>query len=161
MQELLIRKNTRLKGYDYSQPGAYFVTICTKNMKHLFGTINNGIMHLSGCGQIANDELQKISSYYEHVLVDKYIVMPNHVHMIVEINSTERINPFPTVDIPNIIGKYKAGVSRIVGSAFMRSDIWQKSYHDHIIRTEKYYNHIAQYITENPMRWQEDCFYTK
>ena len=73
---------------------------------------------------------------------------------------TERMNPFPTkVDIPNIVGKYKAGVTRIVGNAFMRSEIWQKSYHDHIIRNEEEHLRIWQYIDENPIRWNEDEYY--
>ena len=117
-------------------------------------------MLLNEYGNVANDEILKIPSRYDNVKIDNHIVMPNHVHLIVVIESTERINPFPTADIPNIIGKYKAGVTRIVGNAFMRSAIWQPRFHDHIIRNEAEFQRIWQYINENPMNWEEDCFYT-
>jgi len=163
MKQLPIRKPNRLKNYDYSQSGSYFVTICTKNNECLFGEIINGEMRLNEWGKIAQNELCSIAEHYENVVVDKFVIMPNHVHMIISIRLTERINPFPTVvDVPNIVGKYKAGVTRIVGNAFMRSEferkpIWQKSYHDHIIRNQDEYNRIAKYIESNPANWNIDC----
>ena len=159
------RKLTRLRGYDYSTPGYYFITICTKGKKHLFGKISNGKMSLNNAGKIASQEILKIDSHYINIRIDKHVVMPNHIHMIVIISETERINPFPTIryDIPNVIGKYKASVSRIVGNAFMHSvkkSIWQRSYHDHIIRGEKDYQKIWEYIDTNTERWEDDCFYS-
>ncbi len=155
----------RLNGYDYSQDGAYFITICTHNREWLFGEINNGAMILNGCGLIAENEMMSIENHYDNVKINIFTIMPNHIHAIVVISETERINPFPTgVDIPNIIGKFKAGVTRIVGNAFMRSvkiPIWQKSYHDRIIRDEHEYDIIWQYIDENPSKWEEDCFFAK
>ena len=110
--KLPIRKNIRLKDYDYSQGGYYFVTVCTKDRLNLFGDIINGEIQLNEVGMIAESELLKIESRYDNVRIDKYVVMPNHVHMIIVIDSAERINPFPTgIDIPNIVGKYKAGVT--------------------------------------------------
>ena len=90
--------------------------------------------------------------------------MPNHIHLLIRISEPEGINPFPTIkyDISNVIGKFKAGVSRIVGNAFMHSEnktIWQRSFHGHIIRDEKDYLKIWEYIDENPLKWEEDCFY--
>ena len=158
------RKPTRLKGYDYSQNGAYFITICTSQKAHLFGEITNSKMHLNDLGEIVNREIKKIEKHYHNICIDKYVIMPNHIHMIIEIIETEGINPFPTVnyDIPNVIGKFKAGVTRIVGNAFMHSvkkPIWQSSYHDHIIRGEKDYQKIWEYIDTNVIRWEKDCFY--
>ncbi len=160
------RKPTRLKNYDYSQKGAYFITICTHQKRRLFGAIKDAKMRLNDLGKIVNQEILKIESHYENISIDKYIIMPNHIHMIVVVSKSERINPFPTItryDVSNVIGKFKAGVSRIVGNAFMHSDkrtIWQKSFHDHIIRDEKDYKKIWEYIDTNPLRWESDCFYS-
>ncbi|MBQ3593697.1 MAG: transposase [Clostridia bacterium] len=162
------RKPTRLREYDYSSPGAYFITICTYRKLHLFGKIKNGKMQLNDLGKIIDEEIVKIESHYTNVLIDKYQIMPNHIHMLVAIVQTERINPFPTIkyDIPNIIGKFKAGVTRrAVGDAFMHPEfarsknIWQRSYHDHIIRDENDYREIWEYIDTNVYKWEEDCFY--
>jgi len=158
------RKPTRLKGYDYSQNGAYFITICTDKKLHLFGEIANGEMHLNDLGKIVNLEILNIESHYTNIRTDKYVIMPNHIHIIISISETEGINPFPTVkcDIPNVIGKFKAGVTRTVGNAFMHSakkTIWQRSYHDHIIRGENDYQKILEYIDTNVLKWEQDCFY--
>ena len=162
-KELPVRKNIRFKGYDYSSPGYYFITIGTKNRVCLFGEINDGNMILNEYGNIANDELLKIPFRYDNVKIDNYVIMPNHVHVIVVIEQmereTERIYPFPTADIPNIIGKYKAGVTRIVGNAFMRSVVWQDRFHDRIIHNKDEYDYIYHYIDENPAKWEEDKFY--
>ena len=164
--ELPKRKPTRLKEYDYSTPGAYFITICAHNKKHLFGEIKNYKMNLNDIGNIINCEIIKIESRYHNIKIDKYVIMPNHIHMIICNLETEGINPFPTKknDISNIIGKFKAGVSRIVGNAFMHSEekrIWQSSFHDHIIRDKEDYNKIWEYIDTNVAKWELDCFYNK
>ena len=168
--ELPQRKHNRLKNYDYSAPGAYFVTACTKDKKKIFGNIISADdfrlpqIILSEIGEIVNNEIMNIEKHYENVKVDKYIVMPNHIHLIIRI--TERINPFPTskkYDVPNVIGKFKAAVTRNVGKAFMpsvKTEIWQSSFYDHIIRGEKDYAEISEYIANNALKWQCDCFYT-
>ena len=101
---------------------------------------------------------------YSNIKIDNYVVMPNHIHMIITIEETERINPFPTLkyDIPDVIGKLKAGISRNVGNAFMHSEkqkIWQTSFHDHIIRGEKDYQKLWEYIDTNVIQWKKDCFF--
>ena len=166
---LPIKKSVRLKNYDYSTPGTYFVTICTHNRKNILGNIVSGSnftqpeILLSKIGVIADREILNVESHYQNVKIEKYTIMPNHIHLLVRI--TERINPFPTMnknDIPNVIGKYKAAVTRNVGKAFMPSEkqkIWQSSYHDHIVRGEEDYLEIWRYIDENPAKWQDDCFY--
>ncbi len=126
------RKPTRLKNYDYSENGYYFITICSKNKGKLFGNIakdDTPKILLSEIGIIAECELLNIEKHYDNVKIDKYVIMPNHIHIIIQI--TERINPFPTAikyDISNIIGKYKAAVTRNGEYAFMHSEknnIWQ------------------------------------
>ncbi len=166
MADLPKRKPARLKEYDYSVPGAYFVTVCTHQKLHLFGKVVNGEMQLNDLGTIVHQEILKIEAHYDNVKVDKFIVMPNHVHMIIVLLDAEGINPFPTkqYDIPNIIGKLKAGVTRIVGNVFMHSankPIWQRSFHDHIIRNEQDYLKIWNYIDTNAGKWEQDCFYVK
>ena len=90
--------------------------------------------------------------------------MPNHIHLIISISDLERITPFPTkhFDVSNVIGKFKAGVTRNVGNAFMHSDkkIFQRSFHDHIIRDKNDYSKIWEYIDTNVLKWESDCFYT-
>ena len=164
------RKSVRLRNYDYSTPGAYFITICTYNRNNIFGDIvrqndfERPKIFLSKIGEIAKSEILKIERHYQNIKIDKYTIMPNHIHLIVCI--TERINPFPTMikyDIPNVIGKYKAAVTRNVGKAFMPSErnrIWQTSFNDHIIRGEEDYLEIWRYIDENPAKWCEDCFFS-
>lgn len=162
MERCLQRKKNRLAEYDYSAPGAYFITVCAKEKAHLFGEISNGHMRLTDIGTIVDQEIMALRSRYAAVRVDKYVVMPNHIHLLITL--AERINPFPTgaCDIPNIIGKFKAGVTRRVGNAFMHSaakTIWQTSYHDHIIRDRADYDAIWKYIDQNVLRWELDCFY--
>ena len=150
--------------------GMYFITICTHKKLPLFGEIKNKKMRLNNLGKIVDREVLKIASHYQNIQIDKYIIMPNHIHMIIAIletdenNTMERINPFPTIkyDIPNVIGKFKAGVTRNAGNAFMHSakkGIWQRSFHDHIIHGEKDYQKLWEYIDTNPLKWEEDCFY--
>lgn len=165
------RKRNRLEQYDYSSPGAYFVTICTHNKEKIFGEIVDGDcftasqIKLSEIGFIANEELLNIEKHYENVKIDKYVIMPNHIHILLVI--AERMNPFPTTikfDLSNIIGKYKASVTRSVGKAFMPSEknkLWQSSFHDHIIRGNQDYRKIWEYIHNNPAKWKEDCFYSE
>ena len=164
------RKPIRLKEFDYSTPGAYFITICTRNRKNILSHIikcgvNNPPKNiLSKIGEIAKQELLEVEKHYNNIKIDKYVIMPNHIHLI--INITERINPFPTkkFDVSNIIGKYKAAVTRNVGNAFMHSErfsLWQKSFYDHIIRNEEDYLRIWEYIDTNPFKWEDDELYNE
>ena len=119
---------------------------------------------LTDIGEFAKQELLNIERHYDNIKIDKFVIMPNHIHLIIQI--TERINPFPTINfnISNVVGKFKAAVTRNVGNAFMHSEknqIWQRSFHDHIIRGENDYLKIWNYIDTNPQKWKEDCFYTE
>ena len=154
------RKRLRIKDYDYSSQNYYFVTLCTDNRSNIFGDVNN----LNNIGNIADAELQKITEHFPRVKVDKYVVMPNHIHAIIVIGCDDTIvgNGLDRSKIPTlseIIGLYKSGVSRQVHKSYPDLKVWQKSFYDHIIRNEKEYLEIWKYIDENPIRWQDDEYY--
>ena len=151
------RKLPRLTGFDYANEGYYFITICTHNKAPLFGSINS----INEIGLIAENELLNIPNHFADVRIDKYVIMPNHIHSIVVIGcheTAERSRPFPTLS--TVVGLYKSGVSKKVRKIFPEMPIWQKSFHDHIIRNDASYAKIWKYIDENPQRWAEDCYYT-
>ena len=141
------RKKNRLENYDYSQYGAYFITICVKNRKKILSqivgadTIRPYEIILSQYGKIVNKAINNIANIYENISVDKYVIMPDHVHMILRITN----NGGRMVSAPTVIAGIKRYVSKKCGVS-----IWQKSYYDHIIRNQKDYNEIWEYIEHNP-----------
>ncbi len=153
------RKPTRLKGYDYSSPGAYFVTICTQNREQLLSKIvgEDALIvpqnNLSEIGLICDKYINNMDIKYENATVDKYVIMPNHIHLIIFLHGTMRASS-PTKNIETIIRSFKTMVTKEIGNS-----IWQRSYHDHIIRGEKDYQKIWEYIDTNELKWELDCFY--
>jgi len=157
MSELPSRKSNRLKSYDYSQNGTYFVTICAKERAEIFGKIIIGAAscrpQLSEIGEIVESEILKLSHTYDGVSVDCHVVMPNHVHMIIAVcNEYGRQNAAPTVS--RMIGQWKRSISIKAGFS-----PWQKSFHDHVIRNEQDLIRITEYIENNPVNWKEDCYF--
>jgi len=180
MKDLPQRKNIRLQGYDYSQPGRYFITICTKDREFLFGDIMNGTMFLTKYGEIAENELINIPSHYDNVDINKFVIMPNHIHILISlcrdgdedtarrVPTRERFGKPTKESIPTIIRSFKSAttnaIRKYVGTRRAVSyntaniyAVWQNRYHDHIIRNEKSYRHIYEYIENNPMQWESDC----
>ena len=161
-KNLPLRKKIRLDGYDYSQAGYYFVTICIKDKHEILGEVVGAAsgrpqMSLSNEGKIVESWICKISDKYPFVCVHNHVVMPNHIHMILAVQKDGRPDAAPTIGIDRVIGYFKYQTTKeidIVG-------IWQRSYHDHIIRNEAEYQKIWHYIDQNPARWQDDCYYTK
>jgi REP element-mobilizing transposase RayT len=154
-------KSLRLKEYDYSQPGAYFVTICVKNRKSLFGIINDEKMILNKAGEISKTEITDIQSHYENIEMGENIVMPNHIHMVVYIYDLTGVGqaatPTKSIRLQDIVGSYKSGVTRKVRliNGFEKFG-WQRYYFDHIVRSERGLENISDYIRLNPARWAED-----
>ena len=155
------RKPTRLKGYDYSTAGAYFITICVKNRKELLSKIIVGDdalivpkNQISNYGSICDKYINNINNKYENVTVDKYVIMPNHIHLIIFLHGTMKAS-YPTKNIKDISRSFKTMVTKEIGTS-----IWQRSYHDHIIRDKNDYQKIWEYIDTNVQRWDKDCFYT-
>lgn len=165
--ELRKRKLPRLKEYDYSMPGVYFVTICSHNKKCIFGRVQSGNalnvarVILSRIGETAMQCLLDIESHYDNITLDNWVIMPNHIHMLIRIHQREHHCPTPNFDIPNVIGKFKAAVTRSIKSTVPSSPrIWQTSFYDHIVRNESDYRMIWQYISSNPDKWAADRFNT-
>lgn len=169
------RRSMRLRGFDYRKSGVYFVTICTYQKMKLFGRVDDGEMSLSMVGELACEEWQQIAQSRSSVHLDYYVVMPNHLHGLVIIEEThdrgiqssdsatllKRINTLQAGSLGAIIGQFKAAVSRRVRSEPMDHEqpIWQRNYHEHIVRDETSLNEIRRYIMENPARWREDSMY--
>ena len=151
--ELSVRKSPRIPGYDYTTPNYYFITICTDKKKNIFWKDDE----LNEKGIIARDHICRISSIYPQIVVDHYVIMPNHVHMILVLNDAEDKTKQCSVD--RIVGQYKMSVTKQIHHNDKNCKIWQRSFHDHIIRNQKSYEQIWQYITDNPRKWHEDCFY--
>lgn len=143
------RKSPRLKGYDYSQAGAYFVTICTHKMVHRFGRVIRKGMVLNQVGWIALECWQAIPQHSDGVELDAMVVMPNHIHGILVLAGGGAI-------LGVIVGAYKAAVTRQMRRAghVLPSELWHSRYHDHIVRDERDLARIREYIAHNPARWQ-------
>ena len=152
------RKQNRLGEYDYSQAGCYFVTVCTRNRELLFWgktvdapAVGADIIRpvpLNKTGQVVEQAICNISEVYDGVVVEKYVVMPNHVHLILVIRGGRMVSA-PTVS--TIVGGMKRWASRECGRP-----LWQKSFYDHIVRDENDFMTRWNYIDTNPARWQDD-----
>ena len=159
--EIHNRKITRLKDYDYSKPGAYFITICTQNRKCLLwenvGAITNRLHpSLSDTGKIVEQCILNISKHYPMISVDHYVVMPNHVHLLLRIDTDPEGRLIIAPTISTVVRLMKRAATRQIGGP-----IWQRGFHDHIIRGEQDYLKIWEYIENNPVKWLEDCFYNE
>lgn len=179
------RRSIRLKDYDYAQEGFYFITICCQDRAQLFGEIVDGELILNECGEIANNCWLEIPNHFPNVGLHDYIIMPNHVHGIIEITfklniPTVGANDIPTVGandysplrsenrllprspsktIGSIVRGFKIGVTKWMRQNTYIHNVWQRNYFDHIIRDEQSYQRIANYIRNNPKNWNEDRFY--
>ena len=148
------RKPIRIENFDYSAPGAYFITICTANREKIFWSDCRGELRspanvpLSDIGIIVDNEIKKLNSVYHAVRVDKYCIMPDHIHMILTIHADEvgRTQFAPTIS--RAIKQFKGSITKQVGRP-----IWQKSFYDHGIRNGQDYDEIWQYIESNPLKY--------
>ncbi len=164
------RKSPRLKEFDYNTSGYYFITICTHNKAKTLSKV--GAIHespetiLSEKGKIVDDVINNIPSHL-CVRIDKYVIMPNHIHMILVADRRVlpraiRESPLHTRSIVDkAVGYIKMNVSKRVHNELSNGKVWQRSFHDHIIRDENDYLKIWHYIDTNPIKWEYDCFYTK
>ena len=152
----------RLSGYDYSQPGFYFVTICTLQHRLVFGTIVDDQVSLRSPGQIAQSVLFTLPRRFAHVKLDAYVFMPNHMHAIIELTDRELADTCPRVALWEIIRVFKAAASyQIRRAEGNRWFAWQDGYYDSVIRTEDALQQFRQYIQDNPLRWSQDKLYRR
>ena len=156
------RKPNRLRTFDYSAAGFYFITICTKNKEKLFGYVQDGDewnlpqMVLSDLGIIVSEQIQTIQNA-KHVSIDHSVVMPNHIHLILVVDpSDDTEKTAANAIVPHTIGAFKRLCGKRIGE-----DVFQRSFHDRIIRNQMEYEKIWQYISDNPRKWKEDCFFTE
>lgn len=186
------RRSYRLKGYDYSRSGAYFVTICTYQRQQMFGSIVDGKMVLNELGMIVQQCWCDIPRHFLHTELDEYVVMPNHVHGIIMIHNVNdraiktnaRVHVYPAGvqnfeplrressihqyqhiiprSIGSIVRGFKIGVTKWVRQNTSIHGVWQRNYHDWIIRDDEHLKRVRQYIINNPQKWSsDDAFYNK
>ena len=171
------RRSIRLQGYDYRQAGVYFVTLCTYLNTTQLGRINDGEMLHSKLGKVVDEEWQHMAKVRRNVQLDLHVVTPNHLHGVIileEIQDGVSSRCVPTQErkdsrtlqagsLGAIIGQFKVAVTRRARSSQFYSDqrIWQRNYHEHIVRNEESLNDIRRYIIENPARWGEDSLYVE
>ena len=154
MTSLPKRKSIRIENYDYSTPGAYFITVCTTNREKIFWSDRRGELRspvnvpLSDIGMIVDNEIQKLDSIYDAVNVDKYCIMPDHIHFIISINADENGRSQIAPTISRVIKQFKGSITKQIGRP-----IWQKSFYDHGIRNQQDYDEIWEYIENNPLKY--------
>ena len=155
--ELPKRKQNRLTEYDYSTPNAYFITICTDQRKNLFWeNVGAAIgrqedVSLTRLGAIVQRGIEAIPKHYPTITVDKYAIMPNHIHLLLQINTDADGRPMAAPTISIVINQTKGAISKQADFS-----VWQKGFYDHIIRNENDYLQIWNYIEGNPGKWAED-----
>ena len=157
-----IRKRNRLENYDYSQPGAYFITVCSKDKRWIFWNVGastarpGSTAHLSLYGRIADEKIREIVKRYRFIKMANYVVMPNHIHLLLTncFDDSGRAMLAPTPNISNVIRQFKGAVTKKT-----HISLWQKSFHDRIIRNEKEFLNYCEYIDNNPLKWKDDEFY--
>ena len=160
------RKHSRLKTYDYTNSGCYFITFCTKDRAHVLSSIvGRGArtpprVELTNIGKIAAEVIERTSVVYPGISIDNYVIMPNHVHLLIRISPVDGgvRAPRPTengsVSITEVIKAMKSITTRKIGTK-----IWQTSFYDHVIRNDEDYQTRFRYIKENPAKWQQDKYY--
>ena len=150
----------------------YFITICVHKHLHLFGKIVNHKMILNNAGEIAKKCWLEIPNHYPNVILHEYVIMSNHVHGIIEITNAVRVQNFEPpsqnryqkiipCSIGSIIRGFKIGVTKWFHQNTNIITLWQRNFYEHIIRNERSYNNISEYITNNPLNWKEDIFNEK
>jgi putative transposase len=160
------RRSIRLKHYDYSQPGYYFLTMCTNKGECIFGEITSNGMRLNEFGKIVRSYWHKLPERYPGTESVAFVVMPNHVHGIIRIAGAIHESPLRTrptqhrrnMLIPKMVGWFKMNTAKQINQIrhIQGFSIWQRNYWEHVIRNEKSMSRIFEYINSNPFRWHLD-----
>jgi len=167
------RHSTRLRGYDYSLAGMCFVTICISDRACLLGSMSAGRMDLTAAGRVVENEFSSTPSHYDAVDVDRFVVMPNHAHAIIVLAAgpigvgvleTDIDRPrMATLKLGDIVRDFKLRTTNLYRTGVKKGlwprypgTLWQRNYHEHIIRRTESLNRIREYISLNPLRWELD-----
>ncbi len=164
MQKSNHRRSIRLSTFDYAQSAAYFLTICTDNRRPLLGRIVDGAFVESELGRIVRENWVSISTFHPDVWVDEFVVMPNHLHGIlifgrkphphVQLNQYQSVKPG---SLPSIMRSFKACVTKQAKTVDLALEsLWQRSYYEHILRSDKALAQAREYIVNNPLKWELD-----
>ena len=168
-KELPQRKRLRLKNFDYSTPGAYFVTVCTHNRKCTLSRVVGAIhespeIQLTEYGKIV-DRLINTIPQQSLATIDRYVIMPNHIHLVIMITDSDELRAIRESPlrgrsiVSKVVGYIKMNSSKEIHSRYGETKVWQRGFYDHIIRNQYDYEEIANYIYLNPTRWQADKLY--
>ena len=170
MEDKAKRKHPRMQGYDYSQAGYYYVTICTQDKLPILSKIRVGrglapaadtsVVELSGKGRIIEEQLLALQERYVFARIDKYVIMPTHIHVIVELlEDAAGASPRPTLS--DIICAFKSLSTRLCNllDNLKSRKIWQASFYEEVIRSESAYLQIWKYIDDNPSKWHEGIYF--
>ena len=153
------RSSPRLGEYDYSQEGYYFVTICTIERRPLFGSVSDGRMNANGLGEAVVRCWQQLPDYHPYTHLDAYVLMPNHVHGIIAIH--EDVTEQPRHGLSEIVRGFKSrsarAINRLRGGE--GKPVWQRSFYDHVVRSDADLARIQEYVAHNPEAWEADRFY--
>jgi REP element-mobilizing transposase RayT len=162
-----VRRTLRLPGFDYTSPGAYFITVCTHHRASLFGTVADGRVHLSPAGDIVRMVWQALPVHFPDMDVDAMVVMPNHLHGILLLRGRGTACRAPTTEgfgrpvegsLPTIVRSFKSaaarGINRLRGTP--GAPVWQRGYYEHIVRSPHALDRLRRYIAMNPLRWTLD-----
>lgn len=175
---IFYRRSLRLRGYDYSQAGAYFITICTNKRKCLFGNIVQNEVNLNELGNAVLDIWYSLPNKYSNIELDEFVIMPNHVHGIIVIKDVvEAIHELPLQEnisshknyelsqkerrnmlLPKVIGYFKMNSAKVINQKNSSSgtSLWQRNYYEHIIRNEYELDRVREYIINNQIKWYLD-----
>lgn len=155
-----------MKNYDYSQNGGYFITVCTHEKKHILAEVTrvgegSPLPQLTDYGKIADKYIRMITSKYPVINIENFVVMPNHIHILAVIYNEPygTGNPSPTISSAIAWFKYQTTKEINLLRKSPGARVWQRSFHDHIVIGQQDYEEIWQYIDENPLRWDSDCYY--
>ena len=163
-KELPKRKATRLKDFDYNTNGAYFLTICTLNRREILSAVGVDVLgdpqniRMLPYGEIAEKYIKQLNEFYDHITVEQYVIMPNHIHLLLFVSGSPGMST-PTKQaskVSNFVSTFKRFCNKECGG-----NIWQRGFYDHVVRGHEDYAEIKKYIEENPASWYYDELYTK
>ena len=161
------RKPTRLTGYDYNTCGAYFITICTEERRQILSKIVGGdvldapkTVELSLYGKVAKKYIRRLDDFYNDLTIDRYVIMPNHIHLILFVHDNGASRTSPPTRQHSAVSRFVSTFKRFCNKEFGKN-IWQRYFNDHIIRNQKDYEEHVRYICENPERWYYDELFAK